>query len=75
MFILIHTDGYEIDVVGRFSTLEDAVDEMMNAYYKATPYEGLNEESKSLSHLYSDNAILYANGKDVHVWQVINAIE
>ena len=50
--LLIHTDGYSIDVVGKY---------------------GIDPEWMKSSHCDNEEAILYINGEEVHVWQIVTA--
>lgn len=70
-FILIHTDGYSIDCDNSYPTLDDARKEMKRQYNSNMPSDGLSPEWEDISYCNDDDAILYANGEDVHVWRII----
>lgn len=69
--VLLHTDGYSIDFDDSFLSLDDARKEMQRQYDENIPGEGLMQEWKDMSFLSIDDATLYANGEDVHVWRII----
>lgn len=69
--ILVHTDGYSINYDDSHTTLDEARQEMSRQYNKYIPTGGLIPEWKDISYLNDDDAILYANGEDVHVWRII----
>lgn len=69
--VLLHTDGYSIDFDDSFLSLDDARKEMQRQYDENIPNGGLKPEWKDMSFLSIDDATLYANGEDVHVWRII----
>ena len=69
--ILVHTDGYSINYDDSHTTLDEARQEMSRQYNKYIPTGGLIPEWEDISFLNDDDAILYANGEDVHVWRII----
>lgn len=70
--LLIHTDGYSIDVVGKYSTKEEASCALYKEFEKMCS-QGIDPEWQERSHCDYEDAILYLNGEDVHVWQVVTA--
>lgn len=69
--ILIHTDGYSIDYDDDYQKLEDVQKEMERQYNDYMPSDGLSPEWKEMSYLDACDAMLYANGEEVHVWKII----
>ena len=70
-FVLIHTDGYTIDYDDSHKTLDEARKEMKRQYDSNMPSDGLSPEWEDMSYCNDDDAILYANGEDVHIWRII----
>ena len=70
--LLIHTDGYSIDVVGKYNTKEEASRALYKEFEKMCS-QGIDPEWQERSHCDYEDAILYLNGEDVHVWQVVTA--
>ena len=70
-YILIHTDGYDIDYDDSHKKLDAAKRKMEQQYKDYTPPCGLSPEWADLSYIHENNAILYANGENVHVWKII----
>lgn len=70
--LLIHTDGYTIDVVGRYDSVEEASRNLYLEYEKMCSQE-IYPEWQQQSHCDYEDAILYLNGEEVHVWQVVTA--
>jgi len=67
--MLIYTDGYGI-VTQRLASFDAAKAEMEKEYANNTPEE--NDESWSeMSYCNDTNAMLYANGDNVFVWEII----
>lgn len=64
--LLIHTDGYDIDVT-EFDNTNDAKQAMQKAYDDLKPSE-LELEWAELSYCSDNDAKLYCNGEDVHIW-------
>lgn len=69
-FILIHTDGYSIDCDDSYKTIDEARREMNRQYNEKIPTRGLAPEWEDLSSINDDDAILYVNGEDVHIWKI-----
>lgn len=70
-FVLIHTDGYFIEYDDSYPTLDEAKKEMKRQYFDNIPTGGLSPGWEDMSSCSDDDAILYANGEDVHVWRII----
>ena len=66
------TDGYTIDVVGQYDSVEEASRNLYLEYEKMCSQE-IYPEWQQQSHCDYEDAILYLNGEDVHVWQVVTA--
>ena len=76
--LLIHTDGYSIDVVGKYNTKEEAWKQLNFEYERKIEYQemfsnGIDPEWMKSSHCDNEEAILYINGEEVHVWQIVTA--
>lgn len=71
VYILIHTDGYDIDCVDSCKDLDKLKKAMERQYKDYMPLDGLSSEWADLSYIEETDAILYANGEDVHVWKII----
>lgn len=76
--LLIHTDGYSIDVVGKYNTKEEACKQLNFEYERKIEYQemfsnGIDSEWMKSSHCDNEEAILYINGEEVHVWQIVTA--
>lgn len=70
-YILCFTDGYTIDCIGKFSTLEMAQTAMKKDYDHFAPHESnWNEDFREISEFGDFDAILYRNGEDVFVWHI-----
>ena len=67
--ILIRTNGYEI-TTEKFATKEKAFEEMQKQYEDLMP-EDLADEWSDYSSIGTIDAILYANGKNVYVWKIV----
>ena len=65
--LLIHTDGYDIDII-EFDDPVAATKAMQNTYDSLKPSE-LEPEWAELSYCDDDSAKLYCNGEDVHIWK------
>lgn len=65
--LLIHTNGYDIDIT-EFDDPVAATKAMQNAYNNLKPSE-LGHEWTELSYCDDNNAKLYCNGEDVHIWK------
>lgn len=65
--LLIHTNGYDIDIT-EFDDPVAATKAMQNAYNNLKPSE-LGPEWAELSYCDDNNAKLYYNGEDVHIWK------
>lgn len=68
--ILTHTDGYKIDIE-KYVSLKEARDAMKEQYEELIPTDGLAPEWNEMSHCDSNEAILYTNGEEVHVWKIV----
>ena len=66
--LLIHTDGYDIDIT-TFDDTTAAQQAMQNAYNNLKPSE-LAPEWADLSYCDDDSAKLYCNGEDVPIWKL-----
>lgn len=66
--LLIHTDGYDIDIT-EFDNPVTATKAMQNAYNSLKPSE-LRPEWTELSYCDDNDAKLYCNGEDVHIWKL-----
>lgn len=71
--LLIHTDGYTIDVVGQYDSVEEASRNLYLEYEKMCSQE-IYPEWQQQSHCDYEDAILYLNGEDVHVWPGCNCL-
>lgn len=71
VYILIHTDGYDIDCVGSYKDFDKAQKAMECQYEDHMPLDGLSSEWADLSYIGESDAILYANSEAVHVWKII----
>ena len=73
LFILIHTDGYNIDMVGEYSYLIDAQNKMTSIYQRwCDSYSNGNHNLyEDECHLGDDEAVFYDNGNSVHVWKIL----
>lgn len=70
-FILIHTDGYSIDYDDNYKNIDETRKEMIQQYEEHMPTGGLSPEWEDMSYFTDDDAILYTNGENVHVWRII----
>ena len=66
--LLIHTDGYDIDIT-TFDNPAAAQQAMQNAYNNLKPSE-LAPEWAELSYCDDNDAKLYCNGENVHIWKL-----
>lgn len=66
-FVLIRTDGYEIDAED-FNTAEEAICEMQKQYADRYPKD-IDVVRKGMSYCTDKNAILYTY-KEVFVWKI-----
>ena len=70
-YILCFTDGYALDCIGKFKTLEMAQVAMKKDYNQFAPDENnWNEDFKEMSEFGDFDAILYRNGEEVFVWHI-----
>lgn len=69
-FILIHTDGYSIDCDDSYKTIDEARQEMNRQYNENIPIDGLVPEWEDMSFINDDDATLYTNGEEVHIWRI-----
>ena len=72
MYLLTRSDGYSIESVMQTLNQDEAKDLLHKEYAAHTPSEWM-EEYKELSSCNDMNAVLYSNGEDVYVWQIIEA--
>lgn len=72
MYLLTRSDGYSIESVMQTLNQDEAKDLLRKEYAAHTPSEWM-EEYKELSSCNDMNAVLYSNGEDVYVWQIIEA--
>lgn len=70
-YVLIHTDGYDIDYVDSYTDLGEAQKAMECQYKDYLPLDGLSPEWEEMSYINTKDAILYENGEAVHVWKII----
>ena len=73
MYLLTRSDGYSIESVMQTLNQDEAKDLLRKEYAAHTPSEWM-EEYKELSSCNDMNAVLYSNGEDVYVWQIIEAM-
>lgn len=66
--LLIHTDGYDIDV-SEYISIDNARKTMIEAYDDLKPSE-LDTEWAEMSYCDDNDAKLYRNGEDVHIWKL-----
>ena len=60
--LLIHTDGYSIDVVGKYNTKEEASRTLYKEFEKMCSQD-IDPEWQEQSHCDYEDAILYLNGR------------
>lgn len=70
-YILVYTDGYSIDYDDDYQKLEEVQKEMERQYKDCIPSDGLSPEWEDMSYINDGDAMLYANGEEVHVWKII----
>ena len=68
-YLLVKTDGYSIEHT-RYESLE-AVREALKQAWKTLYDDNMDKCWKEQSHLHEDEAILFKNGEDVYVWNII----
>lgn len=66
--LLIHTDVYDIDIT-TFDDPATAQQTMQKAYHDLKPSK-LEPEWAELSYCDDNDAKLYCNGEDVHIWKL-----
>lgn len=66
--LLIHTDGYDIDIT-EFNDPAAVQKAMKDAYNSLKPSK-LEPEWAELSYCDDNDAKLYRNGEDVHIWKL-----
>lgn len=66
--LLIHTNGYDIDIT-TFDDTATAQQAMQKAYHDLKSSE-LGPEWTELSYCDDNDAKLYCNGEDVHIWKL-----
>lgn len=69
VFILVSTDGYSIEHT-KYDTKNEARDAMKKAYDLLKPKQ-FEESCEEMSYVSDNDAMLYDNGNDVYVWQII----
>lgn len=69
MYLLISTDGYSISTE-KFMNHDSALNAMTEQYNERNRNE-LNDEWDEMSHITSDDALLYDMGENVYVWSII----
>ena len=69
VFLLVATDGYSIDHT-KYSSLELAKKAMNNAYNNLYN-ENMDKDWKEQSYIDEESAILFQNGENVYVWDII----
>lgn len=69
--VLIYTNGYYISTFTDFANVEEARARMKEEYKSMIPTEGLEPEWDEMSFCGEDDAVLYANGENVHVWKIV----
>lgn len=70
-YILVYTDGYSIDYDDSCTNLGEAQKAMECQYKDYLPLDGLSPEWEDMSYINDGDAMLYANGEEVHVWKII----
>lgn len=68
--LLVFSDGYTINCFS-YPTFEDAKKKMQQKYQDYIPEEW-EEECKDFSYITEENAVLYANGETIYLWQIVN---
>ena len=71
--LLIHTNGNSIDVDMSYKMLDDARAALKKAYDETKPCT-LDAEWENMSHCGENDALLYCNGKSVHVWKIVTTV-
>lgn len=69
--VLIYTNGYYISTFTDFANVEEARARMKEEYKSMIPTEGLEPEWDEMSFCDEEDAMLYANGENVHVWKIV----
>lgn len=75
---LVETRRSYFDVVGKYNTKEEACKKLNFEYERKIEYQemflnGIDPEWMKSSHCDNEEAILYINGEEVHVWQIVTA--
>lgn len=70
-YLLVRTDGYSIEKVGRYTTHDNAHAAMKKEYDDYND-NSPDDEWQDMSSIDYDTAILYNHGEDVYVWQIFN---
>ena len=72
LFILVHSDGYGIDMVGKYFCLIDARNKMTSIYQQwCKQYSDGDNNFENECYLEDDEAVFYDNGNSVHVWKIL----
>ena len=69
-YLLVTTDGYNLDDHTFYDSFESAQTAMKDSYKALTPDDWI-EDFSDMSHCGDDDAILYDNGNNVYVWSII----
>lgn len=72
-YLLITTDGYSLDDYAFYNTLKEAQNSMEEAYERCIP-EDWNESDVEMSYCSNMDAILYCNGENIFVWNIIELV-
>lgn len=74
-YLLVYSDGFSIDAMSPFKTLEEAREVMRQEYQKKAPDDSeWEEEFRDLSYCEDRSAQLYYNGEDVYIWNIIEIL-
>ena len=69
-YLLMTTDGYSLDDYTFYDSFETAQAMMKKSYENLTPSNWI-DEFKEMSNCGEKDAILYCNGENVYVWNII----
>ena len=69
--VLIYTNGYYTSTFTDFANVEEARARRKEEYKSMIPTEGLEPEWDETSFCGEEDAILYANGENVHIWKIV----
>lgn len=73
-YVLVRTDGYSIETVMQSSNLDKVKETLCEDYKKHLPEEWV-DDFEDMSCCGDMDAILYDNGENVYVWQIIEVKE